>query len=84
MFDLDETLIHTMSAERKPADKAPTFVFADDPSTVVFFRDHLIDMLVKFYLENRFDIGCFTAGTQDYAEPILVDIERKVFQHPAI
>ncbi len=61
-----------------------TFMFADDPSTVVYYRNYLIDMLVKFHLENKFDIGCFTAGTQDYAEPILRDIERRVHRRPEL
>ncbi len=41
----------------------------------------MIVVLSELFSFNKFDIGCFTAGTKDYAEPILVDIEAKVFQH---
>lgn len=81
LFDLDETLIHAMDARYYKGHRQPDFTFPDDPLLIVFFRDLLIKTLAELYQCKEFDIGCFTAGTRDYAEPILGEIERQVFAY---
>lgn len=71
VLDLDETLIHTVSTnERLP--RAPDNVFyfnAQERSYPVYKRPGVQKFLMS--VASQFEVAVWTAGTRDYAEPIL-------------
>jgi carboxy-terminal domain RNA polymerase II polypeptide A small phosphatase len=71
VLDLDETLIHTVSTnERLP--RAPDNVFyfnAQERSYPVYKRPGVEKFLMS--VASQFEVAVWTAGTREYAEPIL-------------
>ena len=76
VLDMDETLIHTANDDEQPS-RAPDFTFSLDTcesSFDVYERPGVHEFLKQ--VASDFEVAVWTAGTRDYAEPILDWLDR--------
>jgi RNA polymerase II subunit A small phosphatase-like protein len=76
VLDMDETLIHTAHDDEQPP-RAPDFTFSLDTcesSFDVYERPGVHEFLKQ--VSSDFEVAVWTAGTRDYAEPILDWLDR--------
>ena len=81
ILDMDETMIAAKFAEKVTAKFKTTFEFDFHGANIhVRLRPYLHDVLER--LGQLYELVAFTAGVQDYADPILdkIDPEKTIFK----
>ena len=81
VFDIDETLILCQQMEKPTLKPVTLTVKGKEIIAYISLRPHLHECLET--LSKHFELIAFTAGTKEYASPIinLIDPERKYFDH---